>query len=86
VVDCAGVTGNEGCNGGWPSWALDYLDISPGLATEDNYPYTAKDGTCKEKSVDHAVSVTGGPILIKQGDEAAMKDAVYSLGPIAIAF
>jgi len=54
LVDCSRGQGNQGCNGGWPSNALKYA-IANGWATETEYPYTAKDQTCKK---------TGGSIRI----------------------
>ncbi len=44
LVDCS--SKNYGCNGGWPSRAMDYLKVSQS-ATEAAYPYTAKTQTCK---------------------------------------
>lgn len=46
LVDCSRPQGNQGCNGGWPSSALNYVKAS-GIASESQYPYTAKDGACK---------------------------------------
>lgn len=52
LVDCSGGQGdqgNQGCNGGLPSWALDYI-LDHGIEKEEDYPYTAKDGQCSEDS------------------------------------
>jgi C1A family cysteine protease len=46
LVDCSGSYGNEGCNGGWPHWALAYVK-QYGITTSAAYPYTGRDGTCK---------------------------------------
>jgi len=46
LVDCSGAYGNQGCDGGWPFWALEYT-AAKGIELESAYPYTAADGTCK---------------------------------------
>lgn len=45
LVDCSRSQGNQGCNGGWPSNALKYIQAS-GIQTESQYPYTGRDGSC----------------------------------------
>jgi cathepsin L len=47
LVDCAGSTGNQGCNGGWHDKAVDYL-AGVGSCLETDYPYTGRDGSCKK--------------------------------------
>jgi len=47
LVDCS-KPANHGCNGGWPARALDYVKAN-GIASQEEYPYTAKDGTCKQQ-------------------------------------
>jgi len=46
LVDCSGSYGNQGCDGGWPFWAMEYT-AAKGIELEATYPYTAQDGTCK---------------------------------------
>ena len=46
LVDCAGAFNNFGCDGGLPSQAFEYIKYSGGITSEDQYPYTGKDGTC----------------------------------------
>jgi cathepsin L len=45
LVDCS--KANEGCNGGWPHLALEYVIENNGIDTEKCYPYTSRDGKCK---------------------------------------
>lgn len=52
LVDCD--PKSYGCNGGWMDNAFEYLETH-GFCTEAQYPYTARDGTCK------ATSCTSGP-------------------------
>ena len=47
LVDCSKAQGNHGCNGGWPSSALKYA-IANGMASSSEYPYVARDQTCKK--------------------------------------
>lgn len=43
LVDCAGDFDNDGCDGGLPSHAFEYLKYAGGLTTEAQYPYMAVD-------------------------------------------
>jgi cathepsin L len=40
LVDCTKADYN-GCNGGWMSWAYDYVRNAGGINTQSAYPYTA---------------------------------------------
>ena len=46
LVDCSIPQGNQGCNGGWPHSALEYVKAN-GLTTTSAYPYLARDQTCR---------------------------------------
>ena len=58
LVDCDPYS--HGCNGGWMTYAFRYLsNYKKTLAFEENYPYTAKDGECKDTEVTSGINVTG---------------------------
>jgi len=50
LVDCAGSSGNQGCNGGLMDDAFNWIEQN-GIGTEADYPYRAQDGSCKSVSV-----------------------------------
>ena len=47
LVDCSRVYGNNGCNGGGAQEALEWVRRH-GVATQADYPYTARDGVCRQ--------------------------------------
>ena len=47
LVDCS--YENYGCGGGLMHLAFDYIIAEKGMSSNDIYPYTARDGTCKCK-------------------------------------
>jgi len=87
LVDCAGNFDNYGCSGGLPSHAFEYISFAGGIAAEEEYVYTAKNGQCQFKNPYLAWAHNyGGAVNITTGDEVELRDALYTYGPIAIAF
>jgi len=83
LVDCAHGNNkwpNDGCDGGRSDWASAYIQAK-GIDTEASYPYKAKDGACKQTSPT-AATLDSFTTLTKSED--VLKDAVYTLGPIAV--
>jgi len=85
LVDCSGEYGNMGCNGGMPSWALEYVRYNKGQDTEDSYPYTGQDGSCQFSSSSVGATVTD-VMNITQGDETSLKSALGTVGPVSVCF
>lgn len=81
LVDCSGIYGNHGCQGGMPDRAYKYIIANKGIATEQAYPYNGRDNMCQtEKGSD--VIVTG--IMKVPRDEESLSKAVSTVGPISI--
>ncbi|KAH3762644.1 cathepsin L1 [Pelomyxa schiedti] len=83
LVDCAGIKyGDLGCGGGLPDNAFRFV-MDNGCETEEEYPYTAKRGTCVEDASKYVVHI-GGLTDIPSGDEAALQEAVVK-APVSVA-
>ena len=90
VVDCDNRDG--GCNGGWYDTAWRYVSEEGGIATQSDYPYTARDGSCRASSMDFVSGVSGcvgGPNFFCDnhglvGDEAELKKMLNDR-PVAVA-
>lgn len=53
LLDCAY---SFGCGGGWIDKALDWVIGNRGIASEIDYPYTARKGTCRASTVEYHFS------------------------------
>lgn len=48
LVDCSFSYGNDGCNGGWPKYALDYIWTNR-VSLENSYPYVGRVQNCQHR-------------------------------------
>ena len=86
LVDCAGAYDNNGCRGGLPSHAFEYISNEGGIAAGEDYPYEAVDTNgCRLKGVARALSFVGGSVKISLS-ENDLKVAVHEKGSVSVAF
>ena len=76
LVDCAGDFDNDGCDGGLPSHAFEYILSVGGIAEESAYPYNADDNDCTVDKKKFSVGVVGGSVNISIS-EVDLKQALY---------
>lgn len=84
LVDCAGSTGNQGCNGGLMDDAFQYIHNNGGITTEANYPYTATDGTCNTAKAAQVVATVSTFTDVPTNSDAALMNAVAQQ-PVSVA-
>lgn len=84
LIDCD-TSQNQGCNGGLMDLAFEFIQKNGGLTTEDNYPYTATDGSCDKKKLNSPTKVTiDGHEDVPENDEDALLKAVANQ-PVSVA-
>ena len=86
LVDCAGDYNNDGCAGGLPSQAYEYLKYNHGMDTEDSYRYTAQDGPQCFATAGTVGATVAAVVNITSGDEAELVQAIDEIGPVSIAY
>ncbi|XP_062136114.1 procathepsin L-like [Drosophila sulfurigaster albostrigata] len=74
---------SQGCGGGWPIEALNYVRDNGGINTESSYPYEGEDKSCRYNK-NNIGSKISAVIQIASGDEAALASAVAKKGPISV--
>jgi len=84
LVDCAKKEGNHGCEGGLMDYGFKYIIDNKGIDSEADYPYTAKDGTCKTAKAAKHVSTIKGFHDVQAESASALKQALTQQ-PISVA-
>ncbi|OAY34431.1 vignain [Manihot esculenta] len=82
LVDCNSV--NHGCDGGLMEEAFRFIEKTGGLTTENNYPYSGKDGSCDSNKMNTPMVTIDGYEMVPENDENALMKAVANQ-PVAIA-
>ncbi|KAL6572109.1 Cysteine protease xcp2 [Orobanche minor] len=83
LVDCD-TSFNKGCDGGLMNYAFTYIVVNGGLRKEEEYPYKAKNGTCKGNEDNSELVTISGFDSIPAYDEQSLLKAVAHQ-PISVA-
>ncbi|KAM9174418.1 procathepsin L-like isoform 1-T1 [Mergus octosetaceus] len=85
LIDCSRKLGNNGCRGGYMTRAFQYVRENGGLNSEHIYPYLATDtSSCRYNPQDRAANCSAIR-LVAEGSEAALEQAVATVGPVSVA-
>jgi cathepsin L len=86
LVDCSSSYGNNGCNGGWYYYAWNYAHADGGLCTEEAYPYTGVQGSCRSTSCGAKYDAPGSPSYQKvAADNSATLETAVVSGCVSVA-
>ncbi|XP_047062861.1 oryzain alpha chain-like [Lolium rigidum] len=83
LVDCD-TSYNEGCNGGLMDYAFEFIINNGGIDSEEDYPYTEKDGRCDANKKNAKVVTIDGYEDVPVNSEKSLQKAV-SNQPISVA-
>jgi len=81
VVDCDDI--DQGCNGGNPPFAYEYLEGS-GLEKNSDYPYKAVDGTCAYQKSNVYATISTWKWGTSLEDEDTLQKNLVSYSPLSI--
>jgi C1A family cysteine protease len=82
LVDCSH-SGNMGCNGGSMEIAFTYFETNDAIL-EENYAYTAKDGTCQYEEKEKTTVEVASYVRVEADSTDALKASIAK-GPTSVA-
>jgi len=84
IVDCDTGGQDEGCDGGWPYGAYEYVISAGGMEPESDYPYTAQDGTCEFNAADVVTRISSWNYVTQNQNETAMQVWLVNESPLSV--
>jgi cathepsin F len=82
IVDCD--QSDDGCGGGDPPTAYQYVIGAGGLESYADYPYTGQDGQCAFNAGEVARKISSWQWVTQSQNEQAMQQFTYSSGPPSV--
>ncbi|CAL5014244.1 unnamed protein product [Urochloa decumbens] len=85
LVDCSKNGQNSGCNGGMMDDAFAFIAGNGGIDTDEDYPYTARDGRCDlAKKARRVVSIDGFEDVPRNDEKSLQKAVAHQPVTVAI--
>ena len=85
LVDCSTAEGDHGCNGGLMDFGFQYILDNKGIDSEEDYAYTAVDGTCDSTKESTVAATIDSFKDVKAGSEDDLAAAILKHGPVSVA-
>ncbi|XP_058793220.1 procathepsin L-like [Phymastichus coffea] len=85
LIDCTTDYGNLGCGGGSAALSFQFVVDHKGLESEEEYPYVGRAKDCPYDLDDEDEELEASFVYVPTADEAALKVAVSSVGPLSVA-
>jgi len=82
IVDCD--TSDDGCGGGEPMTAYEYVISAGGLESNTSYPYTAVNGVCHFKKAEVVTTISSWKYATQNHDESLLQQNLASYGPLSV--
>jgi C1A family cysteine protease len=83
IVDCD--TTDDGCGGGNPPTAYQYVIGAGGLESNSSYPYTAENGNCKFRKAEVVATISSWAYATNEfKGEGLLQQNLVSWGPLSI--
>jgi len=82
IVDCD--TSDDGCGGGNPPTAYQYVISAGGMDSWSAYPYTAENGNCAFNSQGVVATISSWNYVTESNSEQQMINYLYSKGPLSV--
>eukprot|EP01026_Neomeris_dumetosa_P068096 TRINITY_DN6659_c0_g1_i8.p1 TRINITY_DN6659_c0_g1~~TRINITY_DN6659_c0_g1_i8.p1 ORF type:complete len:551 (-),score=67.16 TRINITY_DN6659_c0_g1_i8:216-1868(-) len=83
IMDCGWGFGVQGCDGGWPARAIEYVVSIGGIASTTDYQYRGIDEFCKQNQVPFSAKISGYS-LIPSRNITMLKQAIKKFGPVSV--
>jgi len=84
VVDCDTDGNDQGCDGGEPYGAYEYIMQAGGQEGESNYPYSGSQGNCRFESGEIVDKISNWKYVTQSSDETVIQNYVYSNSPVSV--